>query len=173
MLSCCCARPPGAVMIAPPTALRHALGSLAQSEAIAKAARVRWGERRRERNGDGQEQERVGGKPQEARGAQKAWGEGCPNGRRTGRIRIPDGGIQGADRAAAGRRPPQEGRSTSADKAKAAPGEMKGAASEKTWDGSQEEEEALRTDPQTHPTHRPIPQLHLYRPIKQARSYAP
>src|SRR5215212_1422731 len=94
MLSCCCARPPGAVMIAPPTALRNALGSLAQSEAIAKAARVRWGERRRERNGDGQEQERVGGKPQEARGAQKAWGEGCPNGRRTGRIRIPDGGFK-------------------------------------------------------------------------------
>ena len=38
--------------------------------------------------------------------------------RRTGRIRIPDGGIQGADRAAPRRRPPQEGRRMSADKAR-------------------------------------------------------
>ena len=42
----------------------------------------------------------------------------------------------------------------------------KGAAREKTWKGSQGEGEALRRP-------RPLPQLHLYRPIEQARGYAP
>src|ERR671910_739109 len=69
--------------------------------------RVRWGKQRGRRNRGGQEQGRVAGQPQEDQGTQEARGEGRPNGGRTGRVRLPDGGIQRTDRAAPRRGSPQ------------------------------------------------------------------